>query len=90
MRDITRTLAHPETGALRLAVSASLASYLAPRAVARLYERSRCCKSRIEILVPPIMVDALLDHSADLAVGLLPNEHPNLATVKSYPAAWPA
>lgn len=84
VRDVTRTLAQPETGTLRLAVSASLASYLAPRAVALLYERFPLLKSRIEVLVPPIMVDALLDHSADLAVGLLPSEHPNLATVKSY------
>jgi hypothetical protein len=30
----------------------------------------------MEILVAPIMVDALMDHSADLGVALLPNEHP--------------
>ncbi|MGK6305946.1 LysR substrate-binding domain-containing protein [Variovorax sp. DT-64] len=84
VRDVSRTLARPETGTLRLAVSASLASHLAPRAVALLYERFPLLKSRIEVLVSPIMVDALLDHSADLAIGLLPNEHPNLVTVKSY------
>lgn len=85
VRDVSRALAQPETGTLRLAVSASLAAWLAPRAVALLYERFPLLKSRIEVLVPSIMVDALLDHSADLAVGLLPNEHPNIVAVKSYP-----
>lgn len=84
VRDVSRALAEPETGTLRLAVSASLASWLAPRAVALLYERFPRIRSRIEVLVSPIMVDALLDHSADLAIGLLPNDHPNLITVKSY------
>lgn len=84
VRDVSRALAHPETGTLRLGVSASLASHLAPRAVALLYEQFPLLKSRIEVLVSPIMVDALLDHSADLAIGLLPNAHPNLVTVRSY------
>jgi DNA-binding transcriptional LysR family regulator len=84
VRDVSRALARPETGTLRLAVSASLANHLAPRALALLYAQYPRLKSRMEILVSPIMVDALLDRSADLGVGLLPNEHPNLAAVKSY------
>jgi DNA-binding transcriptional LysR family regulator len=84
VRDFSRTLANPETGTFRLAVSASFAPHLVPRAVTLLYEQFPRLQCRVEVLVPPIMVDALLDQSADLAVGLLPNDHPNLVTVKSY------
>jgi DNA-binding transcriptional LysR family regulator len=87
VRDVTRSLAQPETGTLRLAVSASIAPWLAPRALAQLYETYPHLKSRVEVLVAPIMVDALLERSIDLAVGLLPNDHPNLVTVKSYQCA---
>jgi DNA-binding transcriptional LysR family regulator len=84
VRDVSRSLAAPQTGTLRLAVSASLASHLTPGAVALLYEKFPRLKSRIEVLIPPIMVDALLDHSAHLGVGLQPNDHPNLVAVQSY------
>lgn len=84
IRDVSRNLAAPRTGTLRLAVSASLAPYLVPRAIALLTGRFPELKSQMEILVAPIMVNALLDHSADLGVALQPNEHPNLLAVQSY------
>jgi DNA-binding transcriptional LysR family regulator len=84
VRDISRTLAAPQTGTLRLAISASLAPYLVPRTVALLCEQFPELKSQTEILVAPIMVDALLDRSADLGVALQPNEHPNLVRVQTY------
>ncbi|MGE0315357.1 MAG: LysR family transcriptional regulator [Lautropia sp.] len=84
VREVSRALVRPSTGSLRLAVSASLAPHLAPRAVALLHDRFPRLESRVEVLIAPIMVDALLDGSADLAVGLLPNDHPNLVTVATY------
>jgi len=84
VRDVTRGLADPQTGTLQLAVSASLASHLVPRAVALLYQRFPRLKTSVEVLVAPIMVNALLDHSAHLGVGMLPNAHPNLVAVRSY------
>lgn len=84
VRDVTRSLAQPDTGMLRIAVSASLAPYLVPQAMALLHARYPRLKCRVEVLVAPIMVDALLDRSMDLAIGLLPNDHPNLIVVKRY------
>jgi DNA-binding transcriptional LysR family regulator len=84
VRDVSRTLAAPRSGTLRLVVSASMASYLVPRTLALLCEQFPELKSHMEIHVAPILVDALLDHSADLGVALLPNEHPNLVRVRSY------
>lgn len=84
VRDVTRSLAAPRSGMLRLAVSASLAPYLVPRTVALLCEAFPEIKTHTEILIAPIMVDALMDHSADLGVALLPNAHPNLAAERTY------
>lgn len=84
VRDVSRSLADPQTGTLRLGVSASLASYLLPRTIALLCQRFPRLKSRMEILIAPIMVDALLDSSIDLGVALQPNEHPNLAPVQAW------
>jgi len=88
VRDVSRSLAEPQTGTLRLAVSASLASFLVPRTVALLCERFPRLKSRMEILIAPIMVDALLDSSVDLGVALQPNEHPNLEPVQAWRCAF--
>lgn len=84
VRDVTRALATPRSGTLTVAVSASLAAYLVPRALAQLSERFPGLQTRMEILISPIMVDALLDRSADVGVALLPNEHPNLEPVARY------
>jgi DNA-binding transcriptional LysR family regulator len=84
VRDVSRSLAAPRTGTLRLAVSASLAPYLVPRTLALLCDEFPELKSHMEIHIAPLMVDALMDHSADLGVALLPNDHPNLVRVRTY------
>ncbi|WP_255428258.1 LysR family transcriptional regulator [Ramlibacter cellulosilyticus] len=84
VRDAARTLSSPRSGTLRVAVSASLAPFLVPRALALLAERFPGLQARMEILIAPILVDALLEQSADVAVALLPNEHPNLVRVRGY------
>jgi DNA-binding transcriptional LysR family regulator len=84
VRDVSRTLASPRSGNLTLGVSASLAPYLVPRALALLADRFPGLQTRMEILVTPSLTEALLDQSADLGVALLPNEHPNLVRVRTY------
>lgn len=88
VRDVSCSLASPRTGTLRLAVSASLAPHLVPRAVALLCEQFPDLKSQMEILIAPIMVDALLDRSFDLGVALQPNDHPNLVRVQTWRCAF--
>ncbi len=84
LHTVTRQLANPRTGSLHLAVSASLAPHLVPLAVKALYDYHPEVKCRIEVLVPTIMVQSLLDQTAHLGVGLLPNPHPNLVAVAEY------
>lgn len=84
VRDVSAGLANPQSGMLRLGVSASLASHLVPATLTRLYEQFPRLKSRVEVLIPTIMVDALLDQTAHLGVCLQPLHHPNLVAEQSY------
>ncbi|RZJ10150.1 MAG: LysR family transcriptional regulator [Haliea sp.] len=83
-RSVQRVQATPRSGTLTLAVSASLAPYLVPRTLATLARRFPGLQTRMEILVTPIMVDALLDRTADIGVAILPNDHPNLVQVSRH------
>ncbi|MDA7415263.1 LysR substrate-binding domain-containing protein [Xenophilus arseniciresistens] len=87
VRDVTRSLGDPHSGVLRLAVSASLGTYLVPRAVALLYERHERIKVSMEVRIAPIMVEALLDQSAHLGIAMQPIDHPNLSAVRRYACA---
>jgi len=84
VQDVTRNLASPRSGTLSLGVSASLAPYLVPRSLAVLAERFPGLQARMEILVTPILVEALQTKAIDIGVVLLPNDHPNLVRVRSY------
>ena len=84
VQDVSRSLATPRSGTLTLAVSASLAPYLVPRTLATLARRFPGLQTRMEILVTPIMVDALLDRTADIGVAILPIDHPNLVQVSRH------
>jgi DNA-binding transcriptional LysR family regulator len=84
VRDISRELAQPAQATLRLVCSASLAPYMVSRTVARLYERIPQLQCRVQVFSPDILNQALLERATHLGVALLPHEHPNLATVKSY------
>ena len=84
VRDISRELAEPEHASLRLVCSASLAPYMVSRTVARLYEDIPRLQCRVQVYSPDILNQALLDRSTHLGVALLPHDHPNLETVKSY------
>lgn len=84
IRDVSRELASPRSGTLNLAVSASLAPYLVSRTLALLAERFPGLSTRMEILVSPILVESLLDRTADLGVAMFPNDHPNLVRVRNY------
>jgi DNA-binding transcriptional LysR family regulator len=84
VRDTSRELAQPARTSLRLACSASLAPYLMSRTVARLYDDIPRLQCRVTVYSPDLLNEALLDRSTQLGVALLPHDHPNLATVKTY------
>ncbi len=84
VRDVARDLAHPTAGALRLAVSASLAPSVVSRTMMKMYERFPRLQCRVRVVAPDVVSAALIDHSYDLGVALLPHDHPNIETVRDY------
>jgi DNA-binding transcriptional LysR family regulator len=84
VRDTTRELAQPTQTSLRLVCTSSVAPFLVARSVARLYEHIPRLQCRVRVSSPEIVNQPLLERSAHLGIALLPHDHPNLATVKSY------
>ncbi|MCG2591349.1 LysR substrate-binding domain-containing protein [Ramlibacter sp. XY19] len=84
VHDVSKSLASPRGGTLSLGVSASFAPYLVPRALALLAEQFPDLQTRMEILVTPILIEALQTRAIDIGVALLPIEHPNLVRVQSH------
>lgn len=84
VRDVSRQLASPRKGTLKLGVSATFATYLVPRVLAELMAQMPELNCQMEILITPIMVDALQDRTIDLGIALQPVDHPNLSRVQGY------
>ena len=84
VRDISRQLASPRQGTLKLGVSANFATHLVPRTLAERMTEMPELTSQMEILITPIMVDALQDRTIDLGVALQPIDHPNLVKIQGY------
>ncbi|MGQ0511773.1 MAG: LysR family transcriptional regulator [Betaproteobacteria bacterium] len=84
VRDVARNLAKPESGTLRLAISSSFAPGVVPAVLRELSLRHPAIETRVEILVPHLLVEALLTQGCDLGIALMPNEHPNIAAVAKF------
>jgi DNA-binding transcriptional LysR family regulator len=83
-RDVSRELAHPRGGSLRLVASVRFCTFLLPTTVTQLFNQYPDLGVRVEMIMPHMLNDALLNGIADLGVTMLPGEHPNLVTVRSY------
>lgn len=66
------------TRQLRIIVTPSIASYVAPRAVAHILEKHPHVRVRAEITTKPHIMNTLLNNDADLGVSIAPIDHPNL------------
>lgn len=84
VRDVSRDLAQPSQATLRVACTASLAPYLASRAVALLYEQAPRLQCKVRVLGPEILNDHLLQRESHIGIALGPHDHPNLERVKSW------
>ena len=84
VHETARELAEPTRTSLRLVLSSSVAPFLASRAVYRLYEQFTRLQCSIQVHSSAILNQVLVERSAHLGVALMPQSHPNLATVKAY------
>ena len=84
VRELGAELAQGRDATLRLVCTASLAPYLVSRAMARMYDDYPHLKCQLQVLGPDVINEALLNRSMNLGIALGPQDHPNLAAVKSY------
>lgn len=84
VRELGVELALGRESTLRLVCTASLAPYLVSRTMARMYDDFPHLKCQLQVLGPDVINEALLNRSMNLAIALGPQEHPNLAAVRTY------
>jgi DNA-binding transcriptional LysR family regulator len=84
VRELGAELAQGRDATLRLVCTASLAPYLVSRTMARMYDDYPHLKCQLQVLGPDVINEALLNRSMNLGIALGPQDHPNLAAVKSY------
>ena len=82
---LTRALANPDSDALALSVSPSLGTTIIPAAVTVLLARIPQLTISIEMPMPHLLLQALVDGTADVGVALSPQQHPNLQVLNRYP-----
>jgi len=88
VRALSGQLAHPTGGVLEIGSSPSLGTVLIPDAVTALYAQLPDLKVKLNLLVPHLLVDAIVEHSVDVAFALSPLDHPNLASIAQYDCGW--
>lgn len=85
IEELTRALANPDEGTLSLSISPSLGTTVVPAAATALLTRMPRLIINIELLIPHLLIQSLVDGIAELGVSLSPQEHPSLHLVRRYP-----
>lgn len=78
-------LAHPTQGALNLAISPNLGTTLVPQAVTALLEHVPHATVKVELLIPHLLVQSLVDGIAHVGLSLSPVDHPTLKVLRRRP-----
>lgn len=84
VRDVSRELAQPRAGSLRLAASSRFCTFLVPSAVTALMEAFPDMGVRVEMIMPHLLSDALESAVADIGIVMQTPEPPGLATLRRY------
>lgn len=85
VRGLTRELANPTLGGLNVACAPSLGTTLVPRAVTALLDRVPHANVKVELLIPHLLVQSLVDGIADVGLSLSPVDHPTLKVIRRFP-----
>lgn len=80
---VARQILRAGGGELRLGVSPSLGPFV-PVVLQRVYADYPHLKVHVDLLVPPLLREALLNGDVDIAVALCPLSHPNLICLDCY------
>lgn len=82
---LTRSLSLPAGGRLNLAISPSFGVTLVPGVATALLTQVPDLALQVDLLVPHLLTQALVDGVADLGVALNLPAHPSLAVVQTHP-----
>jgi DNA-binding transcriptional LysR family regulator len=88
VRKLTTQLRNPDAASLHIGASPSLGSALIPESLALLYEKMPDLHAQVDLWVPPLLTDAALDGSVDIAISLYPLDHPNLRQFPIHECGW--
>lgn len=79
---LTHSLAQPTAGTLNVAISPSFGVTVVPQAATALLEKMPDLTINVDLLVPHLLVQNLVDGIADVGVSLSPAQHPSLEVIE--------
>lgn len=79
---LTRSLAHPTGGTLNLAISPSFGVTIVPQAATALLAEMPELTINVDLLIPHLLLQSLIEGSADVGVSLNPQQHPSLEIIE--------
>lgn len=82
-RSVSRELAEPRGGSLRVASTARFCTYLLPHAATALYETFPRLSVHVDMVMPHLVSDAVARGMCDLGIEMLPTAHPELEVVRT-------
>lgn len=84
VRSVTRKLAAPGSGSLRVASSARFCTYLLPTAAVSVCNTFPQIAMHIDMVMPHLVSDAVARGLCDLGIEMMPTEHPDLEIVETF------
>lgn len=82
-RSVSRELAAPRGGSLRIASTARFCTFLLPRAATALYQPFPELSVHVDMVMPHLVSDAVARGMCDLGIEMLPTDHPDLEIVRT-------
>ena len=79
---LTQSLAKPTGGTLNLAISPSFGVTVVPKAATQLLESIPDLTINIDLLIPHLLLQSVIDGSADIAVSLSQQSHPSVEVIE--------
>lgn len=80
-RSVSRELAAPRGGSLRIASTARFCTYMLPQAATALYANFPDLRIHVDMVMPHLVSDAVARGACDLGIAMLPPEHPDIETL---------
>ncbi len=84
IESLTQSLAKPLGGTLNLAISPSFGVTVVPRSATRLLKQMPGLTINVDLLIPQLMLQSVLEGSADIAVSMNQRIHPSIEVIERF------